>query len=162
MTDKLRPSQFESLEAYVAAHKAQTRRKLQEAKRGENSRTAVLTAAQVIEIRRKYIPGIVGTKQLGKEYGVGYSTISNIIQGVTWTHVPMGDHASLEEYRAAKKAEAAARPTSHANAKLDKAKVREIRRRYAEGAKKSHLAKEYGVDPKTIYDVLALKLWKDA
>lgn len=158
----LQPHQFGSLEEYLAAHKENARKKQSEAKQGEKSRTAVLTEAQVMEIRRKYLPGIVGTKQLAKEYGVGHTTIAGIVAGKTWQHIPMGDYASVAEYQAAKKAEAAARPTSHANAKLDKGKVRAIRQRFTEGAKKLHLAKEYGVHMKTISDILAFKIWKDA
>jgi DNA invertase Pin-like site-specific DNA recombinase len=158
----LQPNQFASLEEYVEAHKAYTRKKLSEAKQGVKSRTAVLTEAQVMEIRGKYLPGIVGTKQLAKEYGVGHSTISNIVTGKTWPHIPMGVYNSVEDYQAAKKAEAAAHPTSHANAKLDKEKVRAIRLRFAEGAKKLHLAKEYGVHVKTICDILDGKIWKAA
>lgn len=158
----MNPSQYGSLEEYVEAHRAQTRKKQSEAKQGEKSRTAVLTEDQVMEIRRKYLPGLVGTKQLGKEYSVGYSTIAGIVAGKTWKHIPMGDYGSVKEYQLAKKAEAAARSTSHPNAKLDKEKVRDIRQRFAEGAKKFHLAKEYGVNPKTISDILINKIWKDA
>ncbi|GKU79305.1 hypothetical protein [Paenibacillus sp. L3-i20] len=158
----MRPSQFESLEDYVAAHRSQTRKKQSEAKQGEKSRTAILNENQVMEIRNKYLPGLVGTKQLAREYGVSNTTIASIVTGKTWRHIPMGDYSSIEEYQAAKKDEAAARPTSHANAKLDKEKVRAIRQRFSEGAKKFHLAKEYGVNPKTIDDILLFKIWKEA
>lgn len=153
---------FSSLEEYMAAKKEATRQKRSAAKQGVNSRTAVLNEAQVMEIRRKYLPGIVGSKQLAKEYGVSYGTIGDIVTGKTWLHIPMGDYGSVEEYRAAKKAEAAARPTSHANAKLDKEKVKAIRQQFAAGAKMFHLANEYGVHTKTISDILAFKIWKDA
>lgn len=153
--------QFASLEDYVEAHRAQTRKKQSEAKQGEKSTTAVLTAKQVIEIRRKYIPGVYGSKKLGQEYGVFFTTIQSIVNGKTWTHVPMGDHNSLEDYVAAKKAEAAALQYGHSNAKLTNDKVREIRRRFMVGAKKQELAKEYGVHYKTISDILINKIWKD-
>jgi DNA invertase Pin-like site-specific DNA recombinase len=157
----MNPSQFGSLEEYVEAHREQTRKKQSEAKQGEKSRTAVLTEAQVIEIRKKYLPGLVGTKHLAKEYGVGNSTIAGIVTGKSWQHIPMGEYGSVEEYKAAKKAEAAACPASHPNAKLDKLRVQAIRQRFAEGAKKLHLANEYGVNIKTISDILAFKIWKD-
>jgi DNA invertase Pin-like site-specific DNA recombinase len=156
------PAQFESLEAYMVAKIAATRAKRSAAKQGEKSRTARLTEAQVIEIRQKYLPGLYGSKKLAKEYGVSPSAIQGIISGITWTHVPMGDYSSPEEYAAAKKAEAAARPTTHTNAKLDKSKVREIRQRYSEGATKSALAREYGVHLKTVWDILQGNIWKDA
>lgn len=153
--------QFTSLEEYAEAHRARMRKRQSEAKQGEKSRTAVLNEAQVLEIRRKYLPGIVGAKQLAKEYGVAHSTIAGIVTGRTWQHLPMGDFGSVKEYREGKKAEAAARTTTHANAKLDKEKVRELRQRFADGAKKFHLAKAYGVHPKTIDDILNFKIWKD-
>lgn len=156
------PSQFADLEAYLVAREAEVRRKRSAAKQGEKSRTAKLTEAQVIEIRQKYLPNLYGTKKLAKEYGVSHSAISGIVTGTTWTHVPMGDYGSPEEYAAAKKAEAAARPTTHTNAKLDKDKVREIRQRYSEGATKSALARDYGVHLKTVWDILQGKIWKDA
>ncbi|WP_138751110.1 hypothetical protein [Paenibacillus sinopodophylli] len=157
----MQPNQYGSLEEYVAAHKARTRKKQSEAKQGEKSRTAVLTEGQVVEIRNKWIPGIYGARKLAKEYGVSERNISAIISGKSWTHIPFGAYTNLDEYVAEKQAEKGKLPITRYNAKLDKDKVKAIRQRFAEGAKKYHLAKEYGVHNKTICDVLDFKIWKD-
>jgi len=81
--------QYKSLEEYVEAHRARTRKKQSEAKQGEKSPTAILTESQVREIRARYIPGKRGTgsKSLAKQYGVHFRTIEQILKGETWTHI---------------------------------------------------------------------------
>ena len=55
--------------------------------RGENSGCHKLTEKEVIEIRAKYIPFEYSLYKLAKEYGVGVSTIHNVVTHVTWRHV---------------------------------------------------------------------------
>lgn len=47
-----------------------------------------LTAAQVVEIRRKYTPYVVTFRMLAAEYGVSIEGIANVIWRRTWRHVP--------------------------------------------------------------------------
>lgn len=59
--------------------------------RGEANPMAVLTQAQVDEIRRRYVRGGhrcggPGYKALAYEYGVNWSTIRNVVKGNRWTH----------------------------------------------------------------------------
>lgn len=58
--------------------------------RGEGSGSAKLTAAQVHEIRQRYAAGGVPQHLLAAEYGVGQMTISRLIRGETWGHIPGG------------------------------------------------------------------------
>ncbi len=58
---------------------------------GEEHPTAVLTADQVSEIRRRYVPGGKwqggpGYKALAAEYGVTWEAVRNIIKGRAWAH----------------------------------------------------------------------------
>jgi hypothetical protein len=54
---------------------------------GELSKTAKVTAEQVLEIRRKRAAGI-GPVELGREYGLRYNSIWNITTRRTWRHLP--------------------------------------------------------------------------
>ncbi|MCO5195548.1 MAG: HNH endonuclease [Anaerolineae bacterium] len=55
--------------------------------KGERNGNARLSAEQVREIRRRYIPHKVGVKKLGKEYGVHYDTIHKIVTRKSWRHL---------------------------------------------------------------------------
>jgi hypothetical protein len=56
--------------------------------RGEAHPMAKLTEAQVIEIRRRYIPRVVGTPQLAKEFGVDTAMVQRIVTRKAWRHLP--------------------------------------------------------------------------
>jgi hypothetical protein len=45
---------------------------------------AKLDSDTVLEIRRKYIDGGVSTRQLAAEYGLGKTTVANVVVGRTW------------------------------------------------------------------------------
>jgi HNH endonuclease len=51
---------------------------------GERNGKAVLTAAQVANIRREYVPGKTGMRRLGLRYGVSAMTVQHIISGQSW------------------------------------------------------------------------------
>lgn len=55
--------------------------------RGMRNNRAVLSKADVIEIRHKYVPNRYGCKRLGKEYGVNPATIHLIVTGKSWSHI---------------------------------------------------------------------------
>jgi hypothetical protein len=55
--------------------------------RGEDSVNAILTEEKVIEIRKRYIKGIVGLKFLAKEYGVAWPTIADVVKRKSWRHI---------------------------------------------------------------------------
>lgn len=54
---------------------------------GEQHYNSKLTAQQVTEIRKKYIPYKVTYKMLAKEYGVHLNTIHELINNKTWREV---------------------------------------------------------------------------
>lgn len=57
---------------------------------GERNGTALLTAEDVVEIRRIHVKRSAthGARALGAQYGVSESTIRMIVNGKTWAHVP--------------------------------------------------------------------------
>lgn len=54
---------------------------------GTLKRATQLTKEDVLEIRGKYIPNIVSSKTLSKEYGVGSKTILDIFHRRTWNNI---------------------------------------------------------------------------
>ena len=56
------------------------------ARTGSKNSKAILTEEQVIEIRKQYKNGAT-QKDLSVQYGVGWSTIHNIVFNLTWKHL---------------------------------------------------------------------------
>ena len=54
---------------------------------GERCGRAKLTSVQVLEIRRRYRPGVVSTSMLAKEFGVNRSAVWKIVNGLRWQHL---------------------------------------------------------------------------
>ena len=54
---------------------------------GEKNPRALLTAADVAKIRKRYATNGVTLKQLASEYGVHFDTISKAVNRVTWSHL---------------------------------------------------------------------------
>jgi hypothetical protein len=55
--------------------------------KGESNGQHKLTEAEVISIRRKYIPRIYGTIKLAREFGVSQALIMQIIHRKAWKHI---------------------------------------------------------------------------
>lgn len=55
--------------------------------RGEASKSSKLTNEQVREIRKLYIPYVMGMQRLAKIYGVAPQTISSIVKYKKWKHI---------------------------------------------------------------------------
>jgi Pectobacterium phage endonuclease len=55
--------------------------------RGERITRAKLTTEQVIEIRSRYVRGVVTITTLAREYGVSHENIGQVIRRQTWKHV---------------------------------------------------------------------------
>lgn len=62
-------------------------KKLSDTKLGEINPQAILTADDVREIRRLYRPYKCSQYKLAEMYGVGRSTIQDIIERKTWAHI---------------------------------------------------------------------------
>lgn len=54
---------------------------------GEKAVTAKLTEAQVLELRRLYVPGKLGTHKLAKLFGICQQSCHEIVSGKTWKHL---------------------------------------------------------------------------
>lgn len=57
--------------------------------RGSNNSNALLKEEQVISIRKEYAAGKISQEALGKKYGVPQVTISAIVRGKNWKHLPL-------------------------------------------------------------------------
>lgn len=62
---------------------------------GEKARTAKLSESQVSEIRSRWRSGSVNQQELAIEYGVRQTTISRIVLGQSWKHLPNGHQSSV-------------------------------------------------------------------
>lgn len=78
-------------------YQASIAEKIIKKKSGEKSYRAKLTSQDIIDIREKYIPGIVTQSKLAKEYGVSRSTISSIVTYKRWRDFHIRDNKSLNE-----------------------------------------------------------------
>lgn len=54
---------------------------------GEQSKTARLTAPDVVRIRQRYAAGGITYAAIANEYGVGQMTICHIVKRTTWRHI---------------------------------------------------------------------------
>lgn len=54
---------------------------------GEKNGRTLLSEAQVLEIKQKYIPYKYSTKKLSKEYGVSESCITHILNNTSWQKI---------------------------------------------------------------------------
>ena len=55
--------------------------------KGDNNLKSKLKESQVVKIREMAILGIA-QRELGKMFGVHFSTISDVVRGRTWRHIP--------------------------------------------------------------------------
>lgn len=114
------------------------RHKKHRSARGERAGLAILTDAQVVEIRTRYTPHdpIHGRKPLAEEFGVSQVTIADLLRGKTWTHCL--DVAPCQPKK-----------PYYGKPKLSAAQVTEIRERYP-AETQIILAEEFGVHQATI------------
>jgi hypothetical protein len=56
--------------------------------RGERQGRAILTEAQVLEIRRLHATGEFTQREMGERFGVTVQTISAIIRRTNWRYLP--------------------------------------------------------------------------
>jgi plasmid maintenance system antidote protein VapI len=119
--------------------------------RGEKHRHK-LTAAQVLEIRSRYAAGGTSHIKLAREYGVAYPTISHLLTGRTWRHLP-GRATYVKGTNPFTPGE------THRQAKLTDAKVHEIRA-LACAMTQTEIAAQFGVSVATICLIVHRKTWR--
>lgn len=110
-------------------------------KHGSDHASTHLTEAKVLEIRHRFAAG-EKIANLASEFGITLGTISPLIRGRTWRHVP--DAVIRAE---------------HSRAKLTAADVLAIRQKHKSGAKAADLCREYNVTRGTMSEILARKTW---
>ena len=113
-------------------------------RKGEANRSCKLTAAQVIAIRTRRSNG-ERTKDLGREFGVRQDHIYEIIHRRAWKHLPATPGVTVPR---------------NSNMKLTAEEVMEIRTRRANGERGVDLAREFGMSPDTISDIVRRRTWK--
>lgn len=120
---------------------------------GETNLSAKLTNAQAIEIRSLYAVGDTTYNKLASQFGVKNKTIKGIIRRKTWKHLP-GREDTIARTRVF-------RGEAVACAKLNTAKVLEIRARFKSGGMtRTRLARMFGVDSTTVDAVVRRESWK--
>lgn len=117
---------------------------------GERQHNATLTEAQIMTIRAEYATGNVRSGTLAAQYGVAQGTISRIVRGETWKHLP------VIPYNVSRRGERSGRNI------LTAEQVRAIRDEYsAGGVRQIDLAYTYGVSRPAIAHILARRCWQD-
>jgi hypothetical protein len=121
---------------------------------GEALPQSRLTEAAVRDIVDSYGRGVLG-RTLATRYGVDHATISLVIHGHTWKHIPRMSHDLRPlQYKPHSGEE-------NVSAKLTAASVAEIRSRWRPGMGPT-LAGEYGVSHQTIYAIINRETWGGA
>lgn len=59
----------------------------EERARGERDGNAKLTAAQVSEIRRRYVRGVTPQRDIAAAFGITIQNVSYIVRHKTWSHI---------------------------------------------------------------------------
>ncbi|NHN31173.1 GIY-YIG nuclease family protein [Paenibacillus agricola] len=122
----------------------ETRKKLSEAhkkrdNRGSRSTNAKLTETKVEDILARILKGEL-QEDIAKAYGVSVSAIAGINQGLTWTHVP-GVRSSSPR------------------TKLTDDDIVQILLRFRKGETGTVIAKDYGINHCTAYQIKNRKSW---
>ena len=116
--------------------------------RGESHGLAKLTEAQVTEIRERYSAG-ENQYALARVFGVDQTTISPLLSGKTWGHVP-----------GAIAAPGPARGAALPQAKLTAVIVAQCRARRAAGETLTALCAEFGISPGALSQAVTGKTWR--
>lgn len=109
---------------------------------GEAHAFAKLTDALVLAIRLRFREGET-FESLRKEHKLSKGTMSALLKGDTWSHVPGAVGKSQ-------------RPRN----KLTVAQVLEIRRKFKAGVSQAQLCRDYQVVPYTLWAIVHYKTWK--
>lgn len=125
---------------------------------GEGNSKALLTEAQVVDIRKRRREG-VGYMSMAEELGVSEATVRLAAEGKRWAYLPGAIQA--EERKSLSLRGKLVRGENNVNAKLTAEKVREIRSRAAAGELPSKFHAEYGIALSTACDIIKGRIWRD-
>jgi hypothetical protein len=115
---------------------------------GSEHHRALVDEQQVLLIRQRYAGGELAV-DLASEFGLSYPALHNILDGKSWQHVQMIQ----------KRKRRGVRGSRNSQSKLDETKVREIKRRLAEGETGASIARSLGVAEPTIADIKNGRSW---
>lgn len=134
--------------------------------RGEGSPNALLTAENVVEMRRIMAAGGTTFELLALSFGVSMVTARDAVHGKTWAHLPLAIAIPPKKAQPPKKSN----PRKHVqmqvrgervgNARLDSNKALEIRKRAIAGVTEHQLAHDFGVKKSTVHDVISGRCWR--
>jgi lambda repressor-like predicted transcriptional regulator len=111
-------------------------------KRGTEHRFAKLTPDLVVAIRQRFAAG-EKLRALAREFGMSRGSLSSVLRGDTWAHVP----GSLDR-------------SDHPRAKITIADVIAIRARAAAGVAQAQLCRDYGLGKNTMHAIVHRRTWK--
>lgn len=110
--------------------------------RGEDNHLSKFTNDQVVDFRARYARGDASMSELAEIAGVSVASVSQMIRGNTWSHLP------------------GAIPLKEDDRRFSPDAVRLIRKQYeTEGYTQYELAKKHDVTPGAIYELLARRTW---
>lgn len=123
--------------------------------RGVSSPGAMLSDAQVIQIRKDYVAGRP-LADIATANGLRRSSLTDITLGRSWTHLLGVDGSpTLLDLKAY------AKHSRKSGAKITQELAVQIRRRLAAGALGKDLAVEFGIHKATVSDIKLHKIWPD-
>ena len=119
---------------------------------GQDASAAKLTNKDVLQIRNLYSTGNYTQKELGQRFCVNQSTVSSIVRGATWVHIPCSPLPIVKKLQHGE---------NKSGAKLTNQQVIEIRRLYATGHYTHRgLGQQFGVSHATIDAIVNMKKWR--
>jgi len=105
-------------------------------------------------VHKLILEAFAGQRPTGKEIRhLDGNKLNNNLSNLAW-----GTHAENERDKIAHGT--LMKGDTHANSKLTVAKVREIKRRHAQGEQQQDIAKDYGVHKATVNDIFTGKTWR--
>jgi hypothetical protein len=113
---------------------------------GERHHASVLTEEIVLECRR--LSSVETVQQLANRFGITKGSMSDAIRGKTWSHLPGAVSPSAHK------------GSGHRSAKMDAEKVREMRRRHANGESARSLAAAFGIANTPAVKIIKRMSWK--
>lgn len=120
--------------------------------RGQRHNMAILSEDDVLSICRRYTEG-ESRATLACAFNVRPATVSAVLQGKIWTHIP---RPALDLRRDSRPS----RGEHNGQAKLSAQAVTEIRQLYAAGVPQKALAEQFGMSDTAIYMVVHRLRWK--
>lgn len=118
---------------------------------GEAHPRSKLTVEQVSEIRKSYAAEKVGMAKLALRYGVTKVVVRNVLKGTSY-------RPSMDTFNGPI-ASRSGKGEGNAMAKLTRESVISVRSRLKNGEHYASVARDLGVSPRTIYDILKGATW---